>query len=79
LQAALQIGHWIGSQLFELQSPICSGRPIGLGVWPARSLRFDAARRHLVTAILQAPELDCWPVQPDDSLAHDADRLNPVP
>ena len=33
----------------------------------------------LVDAILQAPELDAWSVQPDDSLAHDADRLNPVP
>ncbi len=81
LEAALQIGHWIGPQRFEPQSPNL--------FWPAdrawclaSEIDFDSTllggTTELVTAILQAPELDSWPVQPDDSLAHDADRLNPV-
>jgi hypothetical protein len=30
----------------------------------------------LVDAILQTPQLDAWPVEPDDSLAADADGIN---
>ncbi len=33
----------------------------------------------LIDDVLQSPALDSWPVQPDDSLAADADRVNPVP
>jgi hypothetical protein len=33
----------------------------------------------LIQAILRGPAFDSWPVQPDDSLAADADLVNPVP
>jgi hypothetical protein len=33
----------------------------------------------LIEAILNTPELDTWPVGPDDSLAYDADKINHVP
>ena len=82
LHAALQIGHWYGPEAFAAQSPNL--------FWPAdrtwcvaSEIDFDSTliggSTELVDAILQAPELDAWSVQPDDSLAHDADRLNPVP
>jgi hypothetical protein len=32
----------------------------------------------LIQSILAAPELDAWPVSPDDSLAFDADKINHV-
>lgn len=71
-----------GPQWFEAQSPNL--------FWPAdrdwcvgSEIGFDSTllggTTELVNAILQAPQLDSWPIQPDDSLAHDADRLNPVP
>lgn len=33
----------------------------------------------LIAAILETPELDAWPMAPDDSLACDADLINRVP
>ncbi len=33
----------------------------------------------LIEQLLAHPGLDAWPVHPDDSLAADADRVNPVP
>jgi hypothetical protein len=33
----------------------------------------------LIDSILQAPAFDSWSVRADDSLAADADRINPVP
>ena len=82
LHAALQIGQWYGPEAFAAQSPNL--------FWPAdrtwcaaTEIDFDSTliggSTELVDAILQAPELDAWSVLPDDSLAHDADRLNPVP
>lgn len=82
LEAALQIGYWHGPEWFEPQSPNL--------FWPAdrawcvaSEIDFDSTlvggTVELVDAILQAPEFDSWPVGPDDSLAHDADRFNPVP
>jgi hypothetical protein len=32
----------------------------------------------LIEAILETPELDAWPLGPDDSLTYDADRINPT-
>jgi hypothetical protein len=82
LEAALQIGWGHSPEWFEPQSPNL--------FWPAdrawcvaSEIDFDSTllggTTELVDAILQAPEFDSWPVQPYDSLAHDADRLNPVP
>ena len=82
LKAALQIGHRPSPGWFEAQSPNL--------FWPAdrvwcvaSEIDFDSTLLggtiELVDAILQTPELDVWPIQPDTSLAHDADRLNPVP
>ncbi len=82
LEAALQTGHWYGPAWFDAQSPNL--------FWPAdrawcvaSEIDFDSTlvggTTELVDAILQAPEFDSWPVQPDDSLAYDADRVNPVP
>lgn len=33
----------------------------------------------LVAAIIDAPELDSWTVQPDDSLTIDGDHINLLP
>jgi hypothetical protein len=82
LPAALEIGHWHTAEWFEPQSPNL--------FWPAdrawcvaSEIDFDSTliggTTELVNAILQTPELDAWPVQPDASLAHDADHFNPVP
>ncbi len=84
LEAALQIGDWYGPAAFAFasQSPNL--------FWPtdrawcvASEIDFDSTlvggTIELVDAILQAPEFDSWRVQPGDSLAHDADRVNPVP
>jgi hypothetical protein len=82
LHAALQLGDWYGPEAFAAQSPNL--------FWPAdrtwcvaSEIDFDSTliggSTELVEAILRAPELDAWSVQPDDSLAHDADRLNSVP
>lgn len=82
LHAALQIGEWPRSDWFVPQSPNL--------FWPAdrawcvaTEIDFDSTllggTRELVEAVLQAPALDSWAVQHDDSLAADADQLNPVP
>ena len=82
LEAALQIGHWHSPEWFEPQSPNL--------FWPAdrawcvaSEIDFDSTllggTPALIDAILQTPELDAWPLQPDASLAHDADQINAVP
>jgi hypothetical protein len=82
LSAVLQLGRWHSADWFEPQSPNL--------FWPAdqawcvaSEIDFDSTlvggTTELVDAILQAPTFDSWPVQPDDSLAADADRINPVP
>lgn len=81
LQAALQIGHRPMPDRFVPQSPNL--------FWPAdrawcvaSEIDFDSTliggTTELVDAIIRAPALDSWPVQPGDSLAHDADRINLV-
>ena len=82
LSAVLQLGWWHSADWFDPQSPNL--------FWPAdqawcvaSEIDFDSTlvggTTELVDAILQAPTFDSWPVQPDDSLAADADRINPVP
>ena len=34
---------------------------------------------NLINVVLQSPALEAWPIQPDDSLAADADLINPIP
>jgi hypothetical protein len=74
LHAAVSLGHG-----FDAQSPNL--------FWPqdrawcvASEIDFDstlvAGSHTLVNALLQAPELDSWPVAPHDSLAADADQIN---
>ncbi|MDP8968581.1 MAG: hypothetical protein M3N04_08275 [Actinomycetota bacterium] len=79
LEAALQIGCWHGPEWFVPQSPNL--------FWPAEwcvasEIDFDSTllggTTELVDTILRTPAFDSWPVQPDDSLAYDADRINPV-
>jgi hypothetical protein len=82
LPAALRIGWWHSADWIDPQSPNL--------FWPAdqawcvaSEIDFDSTlvggTSELVDAILRAPTFDSWPVQPDDSLAADADRINPVP
>jgi hypothetical protein len=77
LPAALRLGP----DRFEPQSPNI--------FWPAdrawcvaSEIDFDSTlvggSTALVNAILEARALDAWPVNPDDSLAVDADHINPV-
>lgn len=81
LKAALQIGHWIGPECFAPQSPNLFW-PADRAWCAASEIDFDStllgASTELVDAILRSPEFDSYPVQPDDSLAYDADRINHV-
>jgi hypothetical protein len=79
LQAALDMG-WHGSPSgFEPQSPSL--------LWPAdhswcvsTKIAFDstlvAGSEDLINAILTAPGLDAWPIEPDDDLTASADLPN---
>jgi hypothetical protein len=81
LRGALRIGSF-GLGIFRPQSPNI--------FWPAdrrwcvaSEIDFDCmlvgGSARLIEAILNTPELDAWPVGPDDSLASDADKLNQIP
>ena len=81
LTAPLQIGPWPTADWFIPQSPNL--------FWPAdrawcvaSEIDFDSTlvggTPQLIDAILQAPTFDSWAVQPDGSLAADADRINSV-
>ena len=81
LRGALRIGSF-SLGIFWPQSPNL--------FWPANrawcvasEIDFDSTlvggSTRLIEAILNTPELDTWPVGPDDSLAYDADKLNHVP
>src|SRR5204863_8749366 len=78
LSAASNIGGLDG---FEPHSPNL--------IWPADRAWFVASEidfdstlvggtTHLVRSILDSPALDAWSVEPDSSLASDADKINPV-
>ena len=82
LRAALRLGNTGGLDGFDPQSPNL--------MWPpskewfvASEIDFDSTlvggSTELIRAILDAPELDAWPVKPADSLAFDADKVNTVP
>lgn len=82
LSVAGKIGDPGGSGGFEPRSPNL--------FWPsdhvwcvASEIDFDstlvAGTTDLIGAILDEPRLDAWPVGPEDSLAYDADRINPIP
>jgi hypothetical protein len=81
LSAASQVGDPNGLRGFEPHSPNL--------MWPADRTWFVASEidfdstlvggtTDLVGAILDSPGLDAWPVEPDSSLACDADKINPV-
>jgi len=82
LTAALQLGDRHPGSFIEPQSPnIC---------WPqdhawclASEIDFDSTlvggSTEMVNDILNDPRFEAWPVQPDDSIAADGDRINQVP
>ncbi|MGK5683771.1 hypothetical protein [Actinoplanes sp. URMC 104] len=81
LHAALQLGDRPRPDWFLPQSPNL--------FWPAdrawcvaTEIDFDSTlvggTAELAHHLLNDPGLDAWPVDPDDSLAADADRLNPL-
>ncbi|MEU4323847.1 hypothetical protein [Nonomuraea dietziae] len=82
LRAALDMG-WHGSPLgFEPQSPSL--------LWPAdrswcvgTEIDFDSTLvggpAGLIAAVLAAPDLEAWPVQPGDDLSASGDLINPAP
>jgi hypothetical protein len=82
LQAALQIGGGYGPEWVEPQSPNLFW-PADQAWCAASEIDFDSTllggTTELIDAILQAPIFDSWPVQPEDSLASDADRINLLP
>jgi hypothetical protein len=82
LAAATELGWRPRPNWFEAQSPNL--------FWPddrawcvATEIDFDstlvAGEEALVDALLKTPGLDAWRIEPDDSLAADADRINHVP
>jgi hypothetical protein len=82
LTAAIELGDDPGTSMFDPQSPNL--------FWPedrawcvASEIDFDSTlvggTTELVDAILNDRTFDAWPVQPEDSLAADADRINHVP
>jgi hypothetical protein len=82
LDAATRLGNTGGIGGFDPQSPNL--------MWPASQEWFVASEidfdstlvggsSELIGAILDTPELDAWPVKPEDSLACDADKINQVP
>ncbi|MEU4545613.1 hypothetical protein [Nonomuraea dietziae] len=82
LRSAMAMG-WHGSPLwFEPQSPSL--------LWPAdrswcvgTEIDFDSTlvggSAELVAAVLAAPGLEAWPVQPGDDLSASGDLINPAP
>jgi hypothetical protein len=82
LTAALQLGDDFGTFRFDPHPPNL--------FWPedhawcvASEIDYDSTliggTTELVHAIIDDPTFDAWPVQPDDSLAADADLINQVP
>jgi hypothetical protein len=81
LAAASQLGDPHGLRGFEPHSPNL--------MWPADRAWFVASEvdfdstlvggtAEVIQSILDSPTLDAWPVEPDSSLASDADKINPV-
>ena len=78
LRCALQIGSF-GAESFWSQSPNLFW-PVAQTWCVASEIDFDSTlvggSNALIAAILGAPDIEAWPVEPDDSLAHDADKVN---
>jgi hypothetical protein len=81
LEAITELGHQVTRDWFIAQSPNL--------FWPAdkswcvaTEIDFDstlvAGSHGLIADVLGNPRLDAWTVDPDDSLAYDADTLNPL-
>ncbi|HEV8561912.1 MAG TPA: hypothetical protein VGR06_36785, partial [Actinophytocola sp.] len=81
-RAALDMGWHISPLRFEPQSPSL--------LWPAdhtwcvaTEIDFDSTLvgggADLIGAVLAAPALDAWPIEPDDDLTRFGDLLNSVP
>jgi hypothetical protein len=81
LRAALEIGSCPRPDWFIPQSPSVFW-PVDRAWLAATEVDFDSTvvggSSELVDALLAAPALDSWPIGPDDSLAVDGDRVNPV-
>lgn len=82
LAAAMRLGHCISPLWFEPQSPSL--------LWPAdhswcvaTEIDFDSTLVgggvDLIGAVLAAPALETWPIEPDDDLTKFADLLNSRP
>jgi len=72
------------------QIELCSGRDAPNLIWPAdrswlvaSEVDFDSTlvggSAELIQAIVDSPKLEAWKVEPTDSLAAEADRVNAVP
>ncbi len=79
LMAALEMGYQVTADWFDPQSPNLFW-PAGRAWCVATEIDFDstivAGSSALVASVLAAPALEAWPINPDDSLAHDGDTLN---
>jgi hypothetical protein len=81
LSTASQIGEPHGLRGFEPHSPNLMW-PADRAWFVASEIDFDSTlvggAADLLQAILDAPALEAWSLQPDSSLAYDADKINPV-
>jgi hypothetical protein len=82
LPAALQIGWWHSASWFEPHSPNLFW-PVDHAWCVASEIDFDSTLvggpTELIDVILHMPTFDSWLVQPNDSLAAYADRINRSP
>jgi hypothetical protein len=81
LSAASEVGEPHGLEGFEPHSPNLMW-PADRAWFVASEIDFDSTlvggTSDLIQAILDSPALDAWAVEPDSSLAFDADKINPV-
>ncbi len=79
LRAAAQLGNHQGPGGCDPQSPNLMW-PSDRAWFVASEIDFDSTllggTRKLCQAVLDEPGLDAWPVEPHDSLAYDADKIN---
>jgi hypothetical protein len=82
LHAALELGTRPTPDRFLPQSPNLFW-PADRAWFGATEIDFDSTlvggTSQLVDALSATPRLDSWPIGPEESLAADADRINPVP
>ncbi len=79
LSAATKIGHWASLTRFLNQSPNLFW-PVDRAWCVSSEVDFDSTliggSTALIHEILEHPMFDAWRVEPDDSLACDADKIN---